>query len=200
MSDYLQAIVTVLSLVNPVVCGVMFSKIESGRSPREKLMDATKASIAILVILLLAALFRAQVLHQFGISLEAFKVAGVGVLVWMGFAMLSTRSTDPAATDSSRGAQYPSLTPLILFAASPGTITGVITIAVHHSRLEVPLTAIVAVCAAVFVTWPLMVAAARAGGHERRGFVQDTMTRFMGLIIVAMGVQFVLTGVRAFFS
>jgi small neutral amino acid transporter SnatA (MarC family) len=29
--------------------------------------------------------------------------------------------------------------------------------------------------------------------------LRDTATRFMGLIIVAMGVQFALTGVRSFF-
>jgi multiple antibiotic resistance protein len=32
------------------------------------------------------------------------------------------------------------------------------------------------------------------------GFVHDTVTRFMGLIVVAMGVQFALTGIRAFFT
>jgi multiple antibiotic resistance protein len=32
-----------------------------------------------------------------------------------------------------------SLTPLILFAASPGTITGVITIAVEHTKLKFPV-------------------------------------------------------------
>jgi len=30
------------------------------------------------------------------------------------------------------------------------------------------------------------------------GFLRDTMTRFMGLIVLSMGVQFVLTGYHAF--
>jgi len=30
------------------------------------------------------------------------------------------------------------------------------------------------------------------------GFVHDAVTRFMGLIVVAMGVQFALSGVRSF--
>ena len=37
----------------------------------------------------------------------------------------------------------------------------------------------------------------RAGGG---GFVHDTVTRFMGLVVIAMGVQIALTGVRAFFD
>lgn len=31
MKDYLQAIITVLSLVNPAVCAPVFSQIEAGR-------------------------------------------------------------------------------------------------------------------------------------------------------------------------
>jgi hypothetical protein len=32
MKEHLQALVTVLSLVNPVVCGAMFARIEANRS------------------------------------------------------------------------------------------------------------------------------------------------------------------------
>jgi multiple antibiotic resistance protein len=30
------------------------------------------------------------------------------------------------------------------------------------------------------------------------GFVRETVTRFMGLIVIAMGIQFALSGLRAF--
>ena len=43
----------------------------------------------IAVILSLAALIGTQLLHLFGVSLDAFMVAGGGVLAWMGFSMLS---------------------------------------------------------------------------------------------------------------
>jgi len=32
------------------------------------------------------------------------------------------------------------------------------------------------------------------------GFLRDTATRFMGLIVIAMGTQFALTGLRDFFA
>jgi multiple antibiotic resistance protein len=38
--------------------------------------------------------------------------------------------------------------PLILFAASPGTITGIITLSVAHTRFGLPITALVAVVVA----------------------------------------------------
>lgn len=200
MQQHLQAIITVLSLVNPAVCAAMFVKIESGRSKRDHLLDATKVALAVLVILILSALAGVQFLHQFGISLDAFKVAGGAVLSWMGFTMLAAKDDDSSAPSLQKDPSAASLTPLILFAASPGTITGVITIAADHSGFKIPWTAIVAVCVAIAITWPLMVLAANAGGKGGKGFVRQTANHFMGLIVLAMGVQFVLSGLQSFFG
>jgi multiple antibiotic resistance protein len=199
MEQQLQAIATVLSLVNPMICGAMFARIEAGQAHAARLADATKATLAVLVILVVAALVGVRVLQVFGVSLDAFSVAGGAVLSWIGFTMLRADSA-PAQDPSKEGAgEKRSITPLILFAASPGTITGVITLAVAHSNLLLPVTALVAVAVAATVMWVVMVLMARGGTHGPGGFLRDTATRFMGLIIVAMGVQFALTGVRSFF-
>jgi small neutral amino acid transporter SnatA (MarC family) len=197
MREHLQAIVTVLSLVNPVVCSAMFARIEANSSRRKQTADAMKAALAILAILALAALVGTRLLDLFGVSLDAFMVAGGGVLAWMGFSMLSrqglSRSPDAPAKANA------SLTPLILFAASPGTITGVITIAAAHTRLGFPLTALIAIAVASIVTWVLMLLVTRMAGKEGGGgFARDTLTSFMGLIVLSMGVQFALTGLRQF--
>ena len=88
---------------------------------------------------------------------------------------------------------------MILFAASPGTITGVITLAVVHTKLLLPVTALVAVAVATVVMWIMMVVVGREGTYAGNGFLRDTATQFMGLIIIAMGTQFALTGLRDFF-
>ena len=90
---------------------------------------------------------------------------------------------------------------MILFAASPGTITGVITIAATHTGLDFPMTALVAIGVATGVTWLVMLIVARFASHQgHSGFVRDTMMRLMGLIVLSMGVQFALTGYHAFTS
>ncbi len=167
MKEHLQAIVTVLSLVNPVVCGAMFARIEANAARSKQTADATKAALAILAILALAALVGTRLLDLFGVSLDAFMVAGGGVLAWMGFSMLSGRGLS-RSPDASANAKA-SLTPLILFAASPGTITGVITIAAAHTRLGFPVTALVAIAVASVVTWVLMVLVTRMAGREAGG-------------------------------
>jgi multiple antibiotic resistance protein len=199
MDQHLQAIATVLSLVNPVICGAMFARIEGGQTRAAQLANATRAALAVLVILVVAALVGAKVLQIFGVSLDAFSVAGGGVLSLIGFTMLRANSA-PDQDPSKKGADNnQTITPVILFAASPGTITGVITLAVAHAKLEVPVTALVAVVVATAVMWIVMVLMARRGTRTTSGFLRDTATRFMGLIVVAMGVQFALTGVRSFF-
>jgi len=193
MHEQLQAIITVLSLINPAICAAMFARAVAGRSLGEKMTDAAKAGAAIWVILTIAALLGMQVLGLFSVSLDAFMVAGGGVLAWMGFSMLSGQ---PAAVDAK---STQSLTPLILFAASPGTITGVITISVAHTPMRLPVTSLVAIVVGTGITWLAMVLVAHFGGKAGGGgFLRDTLTRFMGLIVLSMGVQFALTGYRAF--
>jgi multiple antibiotic resistance protein len=197
MQEQLQAIVTVLSLVNPLVCGAMFARVEAERSTLERRVDATKVALAIVIILTGAALIGTQLLHLFGVSLDAFMVAGGGVLAWMGFSMLSGQAS--SSSSNALSAQGASLTPLIMFAASPGTITGVITLSAAHTRLGFPVTALVAVAMASVLTWLALLLVGRIA-HQSvgGGFARDAVTRFMGLIVLSMGVQFALTGLRQF--
>lgn len=60
------------------------------------------------------------------------------------------------------------------------------------------MTALVAIAGATGVTWLMMLIVARLAGHQGHpGFVRDTMTRLMGLIVLSMGLQFALTGYHA---
>ena len=197
MSEYVQAAITILSLINPMICAAIFVTLEGVDLARSGLKEANKSALAIFVVLAIAALVGVRVLGIFGISLHAFQVAGGIVLGWMGFSMLRGsahhRSAQrPAGEGASR------LTSLILFAASPGTITGVITIAANHSGTRLPVTALVGITVAVGVTWVVMLAAARfSGKRDGGGLLHDVTTRFMGLIVLAMGVQFGLEGYQA---
>ena len=200
LTDHLQAIVTVLSLVNPAICGLMLAGVEAARSRPRPLADATRAALVILAILVLAALFGMRLLQLFGVSLNAFLVAGGGVLAWMGFTMLSGGGPASASTAAAAGTgAEPSLAPVILFAASPGTITGVITLAVAHTPAAFPITALVAVGMASLIAWLAMWLIARLGASKQGShFARDMATRLMGLIVLAMGVQFALTGFSSF--
>ena len=47
-------------------------------------------------------------------------------------------------------------------------------------------------------TWLVMILATRGSGASKQGLMHDVSSRFMGLIVLSMGVQFVLTGLKQF--
>ncbi|WP_230467463.1 MarC family protein [Lujinxingia vulgaris] len=234
MENTLQAIITLISLVNPVVCLAMFANIEEGQPRGIQRKDASQVALSTVVILAGAALLGTRILDIFGVSIDAFSVTGGAVLIGIGAAMLGGRQTptnpdpaqpnendslpEPADPDSELAIHQASLTPLILFSAGPGPITGVITIAAQGTE-RLPLSALIAVGVTCALLWVVLFAAARKAPKERdqktsaspspeasteepapKSFYRDIATRFMGLIVIAMGVQIALTGVKGFFG
>lgn len=206
MQAHLQAIVTLFSLVNPMVCVMMFNDLTTGRTKQKRASDATRAVLTVAVVLVIAALVGARILGVFGISLDAFSVAGGIVLSFIGFTMLvGSKSVAPAPESSTANpsAAGTTLAPMILFAASPGTITGVITTAAVHSGGGIPLPALVGIAVVVAVTWVLLLLAARGSqttGRKAPSVTRDMMSRYMGLIVIAMGIQYALSGYKAFMA
>lgn len=199
MSDHLQAIATIFSLVNPFVCALMFASLVHGQSRAAKLRAASSAMLTVAFVLVVAAVAGAHILKVFGISLDAFRVAGGAVLIMIGSSML--QGPGGSSSPEPQGTQTGNMSRLMLFAASPGTITGVITISAAHAGTKLPITALTAIAVVIAVTWLLLIASAMRGGTGKPPSVARDMTsRYMGLIIIAMGIQFALTGFKAFMA
>jgi multiple antibiotic resistance protein len=195
-----QAVVTVLAVINPVVCGSIFLTLTPKLAPAQKRSAAIRVALSILTILVASALIGLEVLSIFGISLDVFRVVGGMIIAYMGFDMLRGRQTVGQASPADDDAAAPSsLAPLVMFAAGPGTITAVVTLAAVHTPDGLPITAIVASIIGAGVTFAALLLAVGMGAHVGRR-TQAIVTRFMGLIVASMGMQFVLTGLKAFLS
>ncbi len=101
-----------------------------------------------------------------------FQIARSVVITTIGHGMFAPGSAS-AATAEQEGSsgESSSLDPITLFAACPGTISTVLVMAVMVLRPDSP-----------------------AGRNS------SLISRFLGLILIAMGLQFVLTNLRAFFQ
>jgi multiple antibiotic resistance protein len=197
-----QAVVTVLAVINPVVCGSIFVTLTRSMDSGTQRRAAVRVALVILAILVASALVGLAVLGAFGISLDVFRIVGGMIVAYMGFGMLSGRNqvgqAPPSESDADAGAGG-SLAPLIMFAASPGTITAVVTLAAVHTPRGVPLTALTAAVVGTAATFGMLLLAIRAGSRLDRS-TQAFVTRFMGLIVASMGMQFVLAGLKAFLA
>ncbi len=189
----IQAIVTVLAVINPIVCGSIFLSLTPKMDRASQRRLASKAATGILVILVASALAGQTVLHALGISLEVFEVVGGVIIAYMGFNMLSG---GPKTSQGDQGGSV-RLAPLMMFAAGPGTIAAVVTLAAAHASDGSPSTAIIASVVGATVTFAALLLPIQAGG--RLGESAETgVTRFMGLIVASMGTQFILEGLKAF--
>ena len=197
IKQLVQAVVTVLAVINPVVCGSIFLTLTQDLTPNQKRQAAGRVALSILVILGLSALVGLKVLSVFGISMDVFKVVGGIIIAYMGFNMLGGRQTFGQTQPVATSGASTSLFPLIMFAAGPGTITAVVTMAAVHTPTSLPLTALAASSVGAGVTLGALLLVTRLGAHVNSN-TQAVVTRFMGLIVTAMGMQFLLTGLREF--
>ena len=124
--------------------------------------------------------------------MDAFKIVGGIIISFIGFQMLSGPKSDKHATANG-------INEIIMFAASPGTIAMIMTLAVVHNKEDLPVIAISGATIAVAITLAIMILMQLLLANKKpRG--QAMFSQFMGLIIVAMGLQFMLDGIKHFFA
>lgn len=201
MNEFLQAFVSLLAITNPIVAATLFLGIVAGLPLDGRRRAARHAGIAVFAILAGAAVVGRHVLELFGISLDAFRTAGGLVIILVGLEMLrgspSMIQQDAASPEDPRDRIFvPFAMPLV---AGPGAITTAITLSVTYpSRLYVPVIALLAAAGTAIVLWAtLHFALSRQRLVTPR--VERIFTRFMGLILVAIGFQIGMLGIRDFF-
>lgn len=196
-----QAIITVLAVLNPLGNAPIFSQMVAGLSQKSKMAAALRAATAVLAILVGSAFLGEATLKLFGISLDAFRMAGGVIVAHMGFGMLqgghSAVQSGPVDEQAvSESIIVPFAMPLC---AGPGTISAVIALALTHDQGAFPMTALIASIAGAVVLYIVLIISIKLGKFVNEG-AQRLFTRFMGLILVAMGFQFVLHGAKDFFA
>ncbi len=196
-SDLLKAAVTLLAVMNPLGAAPIFANMVSGLTPQRRRSMAVRVCLIILGILVVSALGGRELLRVFGLTLDSFRLAGGVIVAMLGFGMLSGRhsaETEKMADDESVQDQMfvPFAMPMV---AGPGTITAVITLAVAEHDRSVPIMALVASVVATLVTGAALLAILSFEKYISRQVLR-VITRFMGLILVAMGAQFVVDGLR----
>lgn len=183
-----------LVVINPVVCGVILMQLNAGETKKDNIVAGVKAMAIVLLVLIVAAMVGKPILNAFGISLEAFKVVGGIVLSYIGLQLMGGSKETKVSEDA-----HARLTPLIMFAASPGTITMAITLSVVHNEDGLPLNAIIGSVAAVLLS-VIIISAMAYFSKPGKSPKQGLFSKFVGLIIVAMGIQFMLDGIKQFFA
>ena len=200
---YIQAIVSVLVITDPITRGIFFKALTEGE-PRRRRPYIRTITITVAVVLGIAALAGREILDLLGINLGAFGIAGGLVVALMGFEMLfggepSRAQGGKEAHEEPESFEGSVIVPYAIpFIAGPGAITLVITIAASTDNGEGTIAALIAVAVAV-VLLPIghLLIAERVNLSER---AMQIATKFGGLLITTIGIQLMLNGINTFFE
>ncbi len=210
----LPAFATFFVIIDPLGLMPIFIALTRGQPHTEQQRVATRAVLLATAILLLFAFFGEAIMRLFGITIPAFRIAGGILLFLIAMEMLfekraerrrrsasghhADRADKPAAVsglaDDDDIWVFPLGIPLI---AGPGAITSVILLMGQWRGDVAAQTAIVVTLLVVLaITWGLFFITSHAGR-----FLNDTATRaisrLLGIILAALAVQFVITGVTS---
>ena len=203
MDGHLQfALVTftsVLFIVDPIAVVPTYLVITSGQSTAQRRATARRACIAATVLLVTFAAMGRAIFGLFGITMPAFRIAG-GLILWLvAMDMLhGTRSTQEGTAEITEATvkEDVAITPLAMpMLAGPGAISTVMVLS--GQARTTPQTIIVygSILLALLIAWATLRAAERLVIRMGQTGIR-VMTRLMGLLLAAIAVQFVITGVR----
>lgn len=198
MQYLIQSTIAIIAIMDPLGAAPIFLGLTDKMTGWQRTQAAVRASFYCIVILTVSAFGGEWILRAFGVTLPAFQVAGGLVIVLMGLEMLSGRPTrvqhDPKEPGADDTLLVPFTMPLI---AGPGAITTVITLTAQHPNLSGKLITLLAIGLATVVLLVTMLSANWLKEHISY-HRQKVFLRFMGLILLAIGVQLLLTGVQKF--
>jgi multiple antibiotic resistance protein len=135
----------------------------------------------------------------FGITMPAFRIAG-GLILWLvAMDMLRGNRSTQEGTAEIAEATYKedvALTPLAMpMLAGPGAISTVMVLSGQAQTLPQTIAVYSAILVTAFICWLTLRAAEPVVQRMGQTGIR-VMTRIMGLLLAAIAVQFVITGVR----
>jgi len=185
---------SLFTIINPLSVAPVFVSMTEGAAPAERRRAALRASGVALAVLLVFAVGGGLIFRIFGITIDAFRIAGGILFFAMSMRMLTgggsrDESGDPAVADP---AVVPLGMPLI---CGPGAISTVMVLMGQSATVYQFASVLLAiVCAIVATAAVLMVSPSVMRFLGKTGV--ELTTRVMGLIVCVIGIQFVIDGIR----
>ena len=192
---------SILFVVDPVGVVPSYLVMTAGDPAAKRRSTARRAAVVATGTLLAFALGGGYVVTLFGVSLPAFRIAGGLVLLLVALDMMKAqRPTQEAPGEVAEGAEKediaitPLAIPMLAGPAALSTVTMLMNQADTWAKVGIVIGVILATGAVILLTLllaePLHRILGRTGIH--------VLSRILGLVLLALAVQFILDGWRAF--
>jgi multiple antibiotic resistance protein len=183
---------SLFTVVDPIGVAPVFASMTARADARSRRRAALRACLTALVVLAVFAISGSALLRLFGVTIEAFRIAGGILFGMLGLTMLQGGGGHAALSDDDGD---PSIVPLgVPLIGGPGAMTTVMVLMGQaETGWHVAMLAS-AVLVVLALTWIVLAAAPALLSRFGAAGVALT-TRVMGLVVLVIGVQFVIDGV-----
>ena len=205
MEFSIKPFITLLAIVNPVGVIPFFIHFTQNLGPLQQKRTARIAAFSSFVVIALSAIAGLKIIEFFGISLASFQVGGGILLLISAMNMLNATPAESRAQDVEEGASkadagasvavVPLTIPLL---TGPATISTVVIYSEKTKHVwEIGVLALYGMVIGLAV-WVTLSAADRIGRFLGTTGI-NVMTRLMGLILAAIGVEVMSDGLLKLF-
>ena len=195
----LVAFTSILFLVDPIAVIPAYLSFTRTDSMDHRRRTASVACTVAGIALLIFAAGGDLILRAFGITLPAFRIAGGLILWFVAMDMLrAERPTQEGPAEMTEGEQKQdvALTPLAVpMLAGPGAMSTVMVLAAQARSPAHSAIVYASIAVTMVISWLTLRAADRLFTRIGQTGIR-VATRLMGVLLAAIAVQFVLTGIR----
>ncbi len=199
-ASYLKIAVSILVVINPIGNSPIFLSVTEGQTEKQRNKTARSTALAVAITLSCSVLFGERILKIFGIDIPAFQV-GAGILILlMAISMLHAKVTGskhtPEEAKEAEEKDNVAIVPLAIpLLAGPGAMSTVILCANQSPQWSHRLWLVLIVVLLSVVIWiSLRMSTAIGKVIGKTGI--NIATRLMGLILSAIAIEFIVTGLK----
>ena len=205
MEFYFKFFIGMLAVVNPLGAVPIFLNACENQTLSEKKKVVNATSLTVFTVLCISLVSGEALLKIFGISMGSFRIAG-GVLIFlMSLSMLQAKvspakqTPEEAKSLEAQTRENIAVVPLgIPLMAGPGAISTVVLSAQRHFTISHYMILLLLITGLSLISWTLLrLAPVIAQKLGQSGI--NIITRIMGLIMAAIGIEFMASGMKILF-
>lgn len=193
-NSFLKDLIGLFAIVDPLAAIPLFLTLTNGYDKKKQLRVAKESAMAAFLILLCSLLFGKMLLQLIGISLPSLRVAGGLMFIIMGMQLLlenHKKSIDVIENEANI-----SVVPLALpILSGPGAMGAVILLGSSGDNYSlIPRVGLI-IAIVMFISY-LCFRLAQPIGSRLGPNALSALVKLSGLTVVAIGVEFVVNGIR----
>lgn len=200
---YFKFFIGLFALVNPVGIIPVFISMTSYQTALARNKTNLTANLSVAIILLTSLYLGDSILQIFGISIDSFRIAGGILVVTIAMSMISGKLGEDKQNKQEKSEtairESIGVVPLALpLMAGPGAISSTIVWGTRYHNLMHLIGFSIAIALFAFCCWGVF----RIAPWLVRLLGQtgiNVITRIMGLLLMALGIEFIVTGLKSIF-